>query len=55
MQTIVALAPETPGRHGEVLLRLQEDDGSLILPGVFMLSAGQLKPWRRGLIGLNLP
>lgn len=39
VQEIKPIDPAYAGRHGEVLLRLQESDGSLTLPGQFMPSA----------------
>lgn len=39
VQEIGALDPKVTGLHGEILLRLEEPDGSLILPGQFLPSA----------------
>lgn len=47
VQEIKPLDPAQTGRHGEILLRLQEDDGTLTLPGQFLPSAE-----RFNLIGL---
>ncbi|MEO1767043.1 EAL domain-containing protein [Thiobacter aerophilum] len=38
-QPIRAVTGEEPLRHGEVLLRLEEEDGSLTLPGAFLAAA----------------
>ncbi len=39
VQEIGALDPKVTGLHGEILLRLEEPDGTLILPGQFLPSA----------------